>query len=591
MPLWWRGLALLGRARVELFVDMVDATGRSLSANAAVDRCCPSRCRWGCRLCFNCVEPGHVAGMCTGKRRCLNCKSEEHIARQSRWSAPWHMRPRLLRRVRCRHHLHLGRHLLHLVGRMDGLFRRLALLLHLRGTGRQGRPHLHRFPTGCRRASTWGSWTRRRCPFHPHVHPSRNTWACVASTVWMPEVARPRSSAACAVRGSFVRRHLCDTTRWKRAFPCTAGGLRHEQELHAAALASMEARPVETPRRSDAEVVADIDAARPASERCIIYRTPEVDEAERALRWGMVVFVSSTRSFWPADLLLVFDSRANRDVLLDASPLDGRDFTLWLGVWNRQLQTTRRTFRYRVHLEVVGVPLVAWSMCTAKTILGSSAWVERLGSEMVSRVDIGSFRITAWTDDPTAIPKTKRLWLAKPLLFGEEDDDLLLPVEALVPEEVALLDYDTTVHLVRVEDTASSRGRSFPGGEAGDDASGDDGGGRGGRGGDAPDAGSGRPHSTVSGRPAPDRVAPPRRWRGGTERRVALGQTTSVRPWPSIRDDAPASGGCGRGPIPALRSVVVGRLMSDHLQAPQDGDGVDLDKGSGQLAGACSEPA
>jgi hypothetical protein len=33
-------------------------------------------------LCFNCAEPGHVVGMCKGKRRCLLYKSEFHVARQ-----------------------------------------------------------------------------------------------------------------------------------------------------------------------------------------------------------------------------------------------------------------------------------------------------------------------------------------------------------------------------------------------------------------------------------------------------------------------------------------------------------------------------
>ncbi|KAM0905918.1 hypothetical protein ACQ4PT_016950 [Festuca glaucescens] len=32
-------------------------------------------------LCFNCVELGHVASMCKGKRRCLICKSKFHVAR------------------------------------------------------------------------------------------------------------------------------------------------------------------------------------------------------------------------------------------------------------------------------------------------------------------------------------------------------------------------------------------------------------------------------------------------------------------------------------------------------------------------------
>jgi hypothetical protein len=38
--------------------------------------------------------------------------------------------------------------------------------------------------------------------------------------------------------------------------------------------------------------VVEFVAARTARERCIIYRTLEVDNAEHALRWGVVAFVS-----------------------------------------------------------------------------------------------------------------------------------------------------------------------------------------------------------------------------------------------------------------------------------------------------------
>ncbi|KAM0852915.1 hypothetical protein ACQ4PT_051438 [Festuca glaucescens] len=361
-------------------------------------------------------------------------------------------------------------------------------------------------------------------------------------------------------------------------------------------------------------LAVEVDTARPACERSIIYRTPEVDDAERALRWGLVTFVSGTRSvsrsaasaavlerfpalagrfsvhcFWPADLLFVFDSRASRDALLTTNPLDGRDFTLRFAVWNRQLQATR-TLRYRVHLEVVGVLPVAWSMDTAKTILGSSAWVERLGSETANKADMGSFRVTAWTDDPATIPKAKRLWLAKPLLFGDEDDDLLLPVEALIPEEVAMLEYDAAVHLVRVEDTTVSRGWSLPGDATGDESGSDDGG-RGHMG--EPEQDSVRPHHTAArGSSAAGQTAPSRRWRGGTERRVALGQTTRVQPWPSVQDDAVLADDGGRGL--ALNSLVVGRILSPHgsdqEQALVDAGGGDIDVNPGWRSAVGNSP-
>jgi hypothetical protein len=42
-------------------------------------------------------------------------------------------------------------------------------------------------------------------------------------------------------------------------------------------------------------LAVDVEAARPACERGIIYRSPEVEAAERALRWDLVAFVSDTR--------------------------------------------------------------------------------------------------------------------------------------------------------------------------------------------------------------------------------------------------------------------------------------------------------
>jgi hypothetical protein len=117
--------------------------------------------------------------------------------------------------------------------------------------------------------------------------------------------------------------------------------LRREKALRDAALSS-------------AERAAEVEVMRPEVERCIIYRTEEVEAAERALRWGLVAFVSGNRrtvscsaasaavlerfpelqghfsvhGFWPADLLFIFDSRASRDVVLAANPFDGRDFFL-----------------------------------------------------------------------------------------------------------------------------------------------------------------------------------------------------------------------------------------------------------------------
>jgi hypothetical protein len=94
--------------------------------------------------------------------------------------------------------------------------------------------------------------------------------------------------------------------------------------------------------------------ARPVVERCVVYRTQEVEDAERALRWSLVAYVSGTQRvvsaesatavilarfpeleghfsvhrFWPAEFLFVFDLRARKDVVAGTSPVDGRSFAL-----------------------------------------------------------------------------------------------------------------------------------------------------------------------------------------------------------------------------------------------------------------------
>ncbi|KAM0900768.1 hypothetical protein ACQ4PT_020419 [Festuca glaucescens] len=404
-------------------------------------------------LCFNCAEPGHVAANCTGKNKCLRCKGPDHVTRQcTAPPAPKEPPPPV--------QLRGG-------PRVESASAREQL------GGREAAP-----PSAA-----------RVTPAHEHLgargglqRQEQQEAACHPQQAMAPAAQQGHGHLPVRERLDFRNQGVDVPSSDGRR-----GGTRVVPE---------EAR------------VAGFQAACPAAERCIIYRSPGVERAEQALRWSLVAYVSGTRRqmgcgavaeaivqrfpslaghlsahrFWPAELLVVFDSQAHRDEVYDAVPLDASEFSLRFSPWNRQLQATRRVFRYRVHLEVVGVPATAWNMDTAKTILGSSSWVERLGTETASRADMGNFQITAWTDDPGLIPRVKELWLAEPLEFGDEDDDLLLPVEALIPEEVALLQYDDVIHVVRIEDKAVSAVRSAPAPPERDDGYRDDCGGELGRG-------------------------------------------------------------------------------------------------------------
>jgi hypothetical protein len=148
------------------------------------------------------------------------------------------------------------------------------------------------------------------------------------------------------------------------------------------------------------------------------------------------------------------------------------------------------------------------------------------------------------------------MWLVEPLLYGDDDDDLLAPPEALVPEEVAFLEFNATVHLVRLEDTMPSLDWPAPGGgglddgKDGGDASGGDGFGDGG----TPRGEPRGPHAERLPNPLGG-VASQRRWGGGRERWVALGHTTSVLPWSSLRGDGEADVAVKKGAVLGVGSL------------------------------------
>ena len=102
--------------------------------------------------------------------------------------------------------------------------------------------------------------------------------------------------------------------------------------------------------------------------------------------------------------------------------------------------------------------------CRRKTmvsaVLGSDMWVERLGTTSASREDMGVLEVVAWSESIKLIPLAKALLIEEPDDRMEEDDGLVLLMDALIPLEKHMLAYRVTVTLVRSEDTAESTDRS-----------------------------------------------------------------------------------------------------------------------------------
>ncbi|KAM0924562.1 hypothetical protein ACQ4PT_004552 [Festuca glaucescens] len=212
-------------------------------------------------LCYNCAEPGHVAGMCTGPHHCLICKSEYHVACKCPDAV-----------VPVAGEVAVGAPPPPCGGPPPPAAPAAALGP---AAGAQGTPgELYRVPARQRLGPREGS----------PPPPSRPA---------LQGRLDDRGAAPVAVESPFERGLRLE--REIRAAPPLlpeerAQGIsflnrerRRELELRVAALRAV-AGATATEQGLAPEVPVDVEAARPACERGIIYRTPEVESAERALR-------------------------------------------------------------------------------------------------------------------------------------------------------------------------------------------------------------------------------------------------------------------------------------------------------------------
>uniref|UniRef100_A0ACD5Z5Q7 Uncharacterized protein n=1 Tax=Avena sativa TaxID=4498 RepID=A0ACD5Z5Q7_AVESA len=282
---------------------------------------------------------------------------------------------------------------------------------------------------------------------------------------------------------------------------------------------------------------------------------------------------------WPADFMIVCSSRRVRDDIVAAGVVDGWDFSLCFSPWNRQLQAVRRSLRYHAHIELTGILAHAWNRATVGVLLGSVAWVERLGAATASREDLGCFQVVAWIDSINQLPPEKALLIEEPNDLMEEDDGLVLLGDALIPLEKMMLRYIVKIRLVRAEDM------TVPDPPPGDEDDGGDGGdgGRDRGGGEGSVRGDGL--SKRSGARPDSRMAPPgpRDGRGrssqgwqhrsggwGGSRRITIRAPLEVVPWPAVEVEDQEEDDVGDTGVEAHLQNLSGKSSQSHVSASFD---------------------
>ncbi|CAO2166971.1 unnamed protein product [Urochloa humidicola] len=126
----------------------------------------------------------------------------------------------------------------------------------------------------------------------------------------------------------------------------------------------------------------------------------------------------------PDNFLVECSSQSCRDRVLGASPIPLGSATLSLRQWTRLAHAEIDTMLAKINVEIDGIPPHAWDLDTASKLLAPNAWIESVDARTSSKEDLSTFKVSAWTRDPRALPMRKKLLIAEPeatVVHGDPD--------------------------------------------------------------------------------------------------------------------------------------------------------------------------
>ncbi|CAL5070849.1 unnamed protein product [Urochloa decumbens] len=234
---------------------------------------------------------------------------------------------------------------------------------------------------------------------------------------------------------------------------------------------------------------------RPAREICVVPRTPEIDSTEARLSsCALVATIGGTRPvvhiaqvgrlleefhamlpgdykvhrFEPEDFIVEFTSPTMADRVLHAYLPPEAPFQLIWKQWRRQFMASWAPLRFKVLVELRGIPGHARNVHTAQIALGMACSGLVQAPDELAGDNLRFLHVAAWCVHPDLIPAEKLMFIPEPQDTSGGGNLFLRPEEIIHSKHDGLW-YRVEIRILEVQDWAdessssSSEDEDYPG--------------------------------------------------------------------------------------------------------------------------------
>ena len=147
--------------------------------------------------------------------------------------------------------------------------------------------------------------------------------------------------------------------------------------------------------------------------------------------------------------MLIFHHPSDLQRVLDAPPLPRVDMALRFRRWSRLVTAEWESMRFRVLLEIRGIPAHAWSVAAAQVILDGACAIPEPTPSTSVRADSRRFQAAVWCADPDLIPNEVIVRIPERVKDLGTNNLFLRPEEH---HELPVLRYKVEIEILEIQD-------------------------------------------------------------------------------------------------------------------------------------------